>query len=1300
MNKPYLITIYILFGIKLIFCQVTTFPWSEDFQGNSLPYGWATPSGGWVFEQGYVKTDSNQMLITPQLQLPTPPTNQSMFLTYNAASDVWDGYSVSYRILVSSTGNSPEDFSPVGSFSLTGYSFRPRALNLSQYAGQTIYIAFQRLDGHTLRLDDFLLYNPSTLITSFPWDVISDVNLFGPSIPEGWIQADIGDDNHILITPQLQIPTTPANQAMFMLYSIRSYDMSPIEPYRQYQILISTTGNSVSDFTNITGSLSINIHEQTRSINLSQFQGQTIYIAFREIEESAGLILKNVWVGNQIALVTTFPWSENFSNNLIPVGWVNHGWSISSFGGYATTQYNNQMLITPKLQIPTTPANCAMFLTYRGPSPILVSTTGTNVTDFSIVGSSFSGGYPRIVNLSQYEGQAVYIGFQGAGTLDDVWVGEGYPQPSLITDFPWSETFEGIPAASNWTISYAWEINNGYAFTPTNSNNNNQMLITPQLQLPAMPENHDMFFTYRARSTGSFNVEYRILASTTGNNIDDFSILSNLTTGGSLWQSYSINLSQYNGMSIYLAFLKVRGNTNGSDPLYIDDVWIGNPNFLITAYPWSEGFNSNSIPAGWEGNEWIFNDSTAHTSIINQMLVTPQLQLPNTSTDRAMYLTYRVGTNTGASFNWQILASSTGTNNSDFFVIDILSGSNYGYRLQSRSLNLSQYQGSSIYLAFQKIGEPSDTYTLRIDDIWIGEGNLQPSLITQFPWNEDFESVPKATNWTHNAWTFFDVGYASTSSDYQMLITPQLQLPTTPQNQAVYLSFLACNDVFGNNNISQVLLSTTGNNPEDFTSEVNFIAPAGDGLPYLSYSVNLSQYEGETVYLAFQRTEGSIISGFRLDDVWVGNPTILITSYPWSESFTSDVRPSGWINNGWRFSMEQGERWASTSHINKMLITPQLQIPAPSNQPMFMTFKVRNQYNDNQLTCQILVSTTGNDSTAFSTIDSLPVVGGSWQSHSINLSQYSEQIYIAFLRMTELLDSGFSLDLDDVWVGIPEPPQNLTAIAGNNNVALSWNLPLSTPLNVTLQGYKVFRDGLAITDTITLSTCNDTLAINGNTYTYSVQAIFSNGVESAITSVNVALYILQPPTNLRVISNEPQTVALMWQQPSTVDGFLHYLVYRRIGAAGSFEPLPDNITTPYYTDTDLSGGITYYYYVTAVFTNGESIPSNIEFATPVTDIDEVAMPIITKLSGNYPNPFNPETTIRYSLHKESRVTISIYSIKGQLVRKLVDGKYSAGSHKVVWNGKDELGRSTGSGVYFYRMSTGDYSAVKKMLLLK
>lgn len=93
-------------------------------------------------------------------------------------------------------------------------------------------------------------------------------------------------------------------------------------------------------------------------------------------------------------------------------------------------------------------------------------------------------------------------------------------------------------------------------------------------------------------------------------------------------------------------------------------------------------------------------------------------------------------------------------------------------------------------------------------------------------------------------------------------------------------------------------------------------------------------------------------------------------------------------------------------------------------------------------------------------------------------------------------------------------------------------------------------------------------------------------------------------------------------------------------------------------------------------------------------------PIKVQLHRNYPNPFNPTTTISFSLPKEENIEIIIFNIKGQKVRTLFKGNIEAGKHTAVWNGKDTNEKPVSSGVYFYKLKAGKKELIRKMLMLK
>ena len=94
------------------------------------------------------------------------------------------------------------------------------------------------------------------------------------------------------------------------------------------------------------------------------------------------------------------------------------------------------------------------------------------------------------------------------------------------------------------------------------------------------------------------------------------------------------------------------------------------------------------------------------------------------------------------------------------------------------------------------------------------------------------------------------------------------------------------------------------------------------------------------------------------------------------------------------------------------------------------------------------------------------------------------------------------------------------------------------------------------------------------------------------------------------------------------------------------------------------------------------------------------IPLVTRLSGAYPNPFNPETNIGFELAEPSEIAISIYNMRGQLVRSFAPTRYEAGVWSILWNGKDNNGKNVSSGIYHIRMISGKKSYASKAVLMK
>ncbi len=137
-----------------------------------------------------------------------------------------------------------------------------------------------------------------------------------------------------------------------------------------------------------------------------------------------------------------------------------------------------------------------------------------------------------------------------------------------------------------------------------------------------------------------------------------------------------------------------------------------------------------------------------------------------------------------------------------------------------------------------------------------------------------------------------------------------------------------------------------------------------------------------------------------------------------------------------------------------------------------------------------------------------------------------------------------------------------------------------------------------------------------------------------------------------------------------------------------------------FTDKEIDLNQTYYYWLRILNNNGTS-----ELSEPLTvktfgNNDTPDIPETTKLGNAYPNPFNPETHINFSISENSNVNLSIYNVLGQKVKTFYNQEMKAGKYSVTWTGLDENNSKCSSGIYFYILQTNNFKSIKKMLLLK
>ena len=296
----------------------------------------------------------------------------------------------------------------------------------------------------------------------------------------------------------------------------------------------------------------------------------------------------------------------------------------------------------------------------------------------------------------------------------------------------------------------------------------------------------------------------------------------------------------------------------------------------------------------------------------------------------------------------------------------------------------------------------------------------------------------------------------------------------------------------------------------------------------------------------------------------------------------------------------------------------------------------------------------------------------------------------------------------------PGPPTDFTLTSdptGALEVLVSWINPSvdenGNPLT-ELNEIQLYRDAALIyTDTTPVigepATYND-ISISTSGYSeYLLAAINSYGSSSVSDNVWVGPDVPDSVGNFygeQVASNSPEII-LTWDNPVQglhagpfIDPILGYYLQDNLGNAyelfGSMEQFFLYVTIPG----------TYYFIIApynSIGTGGIATSNDIIVELTEADLNLISA---TELS-NFPNPFNPETNIRFSIPKEGKVELIVYNIKGQKVKTLVDNMCEEGINTITWNGSNDNGKQVGTGIYLYNLNVnGKAIKTKKMLLIK
>ncbi len=297
--------------------------------------------------------------------------------------------------------------------------------------------------------------------------------------------------------------------------------------------------------------------------------------------------------------------------------------------------------------------------------------------------------------------------------------------------------------------------------------------------------------------------------------------------------------------------------------------------------------------------------------------------------------------------------------------------------------------------------------------------------------------------------------------------------------------------------------------------------------------------------------------------------------------------------------------------------------------------------------------------------------------------------------------------------GVPVEPTVSSASATSLNV--SWTAPANAGPPITDYDY---RYGVAssgpwteVTNT-TITALEATIAPLAEDTEYDVQVRARNDEGTSgwsdpgtgtPTGSTEAGAIANAPENLQATAGDAEAT-LRWDAPNNDSGAdITGYAYRYKESGGDFiaytdipESGPGEANARSYTVTELTNGLEYVFHVRALNEHGGGLPAEATVTLPgIVSSESEELPAEVMLSANYPNPFNPETTIRYALPQAGQVRLVVYDLLGHEVAVLVDGLQSAGDHTVRFGAGD-----LPSGAYVYRLQAQGKTIVRTMILVK
>ncbi len=673
-----------------------------------------------------------------------------------------------------------------------------------------------------------------------------------------------------------------------------------------------------------------------------------------------------------------------------------------------------------------------------------------------------------------------------------------------------------------------------------------------------------------------------------------------------------------------------------------------------------------------------------------------------------------------------------GYNDSDYFHFNWGWGGAYNGYFAIGSLNPGTHNYSSSNNIIIGIKPSTSTNTYPLFTSWDG--------FDVAGWNLDYNG-DSTDDWLYyysNPHT--GVHYLGAKHPNVWLISPQITLPSNTQDTFT----LWTNRLNSFNQGFNVYISTTGNNyTTDFNTQLGTI---GVGTSWSQSSFDLSNYAGQSIYLGFKTTGTDdatyyyiFLEDLQIESSPITNPTVSATD-PATAILHHRATLGGTVtDNGGASLIQRGICYAPYNNVpSSGLFVPATGTDVGSFSIILTGLAPGLRYN----ACAYAVNSSGlfgfGPVVDFIT-DVYPPTGTSTQTAADGIVPFpTTGLDINFTGVAGAITNDVTIDVIEeapqepgiAFLSAPNPADFSFVITNNTgftflNGQLQFNVDqlnqissggIDTSLFLTMDndtdtGIQLWHRSDYLSGDFTLLGnlfYHDNNDINGDLddYLYANTTSFSEFTMSGGANHTLPVEL----SSFSAIVTSEEAVKLEWitQSESEMAG---YNVLRSVtdvldeSLQVNLQMIPSQNEPDgadyNYLDTDVTSDATFHYWLQGVNLDGSSKlygPVSVTVQYSESDEETPEVVLVNKLEAAYPNPFNPSTTILFTVKENDTAKVRIFNLKGELIRDFTG--YQSGVHKIVWDGEDRNGRKVGSGIYLYRLDAGSQSTTRKMMLIK